>query len=668
VKLTGFRGIAPRTSPRLLGDVVAQVAENTNLSSGEARPLAEPELSYVSLKTGPFETIYKADQINSVDDLWFTWAHDVDVCRSPLPGTAKWIYSGDGEPRITTLALAMTGTGDNYPAVARSLGVPKPQTAPSVSPSGGTLVSVTRYYAYTFYDDWNQESAFSPLSTITTGKPDGTWSISGMDAAPTSSGTGTVAVASGVTTFTNTAAAKHWLRVGEEVVISGTTVAVTAIDSASVFKVAGDFTGATSWARKAEWGTCTKRLYRTTGTAGQWQLVAEGITTTTFSDNILDKDIPGDEALTITWELPPVDLKGVFTLPSGALCGFSGNETCFSEPFQPHAWPPEYRKRTDFPVVAAAMFTSGVVVGTTGAPQIIIGHEPGQMRAQPVTGAYPCLSKRSMASLGDSVGYATAHGYARIGDNGVDLLTKDLFTRDDWDDYDPSTMIAAAVRGRLYLMTQGRGPALLIFDYLDGTGLTTSDVDATALHADALTGRLYFSDSVNMDVREFDPPGGVYMLQTWKSKEFVMPEPGCPGAARVNFESRWTEAQYDALYAAYLAELAANAALVSSGRTVEGIALGVGDIGGDLAGDAFGTYAVADSAILEVAAPSLESAGVTFTLFVNGVPLYSRAVTNSNGFRLPSGYKHDTFAVQVQGQSLVKSIDIADTMIGLKGA
>lgn len=691
MKITGFQGIRPRTAPRLLGETAAQVAANTDLSSGEARPLSQPALAYtpnVSTKPGPHLALYKADPATATRlyDLWFSWNRDVDVCRSPLPGEKKWIFTGDGEPRITNEALAIAGAGDNYPATCQALGLPKPITGPTVvvTPAGTAGTPVSRYYAYTFYDDWNQESAFSPHSTLVTGDADDSWAVTTLDAAPPNTGAITALTYGGTgnKTITITNAALTFTRAGERIVLSaltGTfasvngTWVITAVDVALkqiTFDVTtaptGTWASGGTWTREAPWRNATKRLYRTSGTKAQFQLVAEGITDVFFTDTVLDIDILGNEAITATWELPPVDLQGVFTLPSGALCGFSGNETCFSEPFQPHAWPPEYRKRADYPIVAAGLFTSGIVVGTTGVPQVLIGHEPGQMAAQPVTGAYPCLSKRSMSSLGDSVGYASAHGYVRIGDSGVSIMTEETHTRDVWAALAPETMVAETVRGRLYVMTQGAGPSLLIFDFLDGTGLTTADLDATELFADALSGKLYISDSVNQDVREFDPVDGVYMTQDWMSKELVLPNPGCPGAARVNFTARWSQAQYDGLLAIYNAAQAVNVSLITSGRTVELIALGLGDVGGEINGDEFNAYAINESAISEVVSPALESPGVTFTLYVDGEAYYSTVVTNKLGFPLPSGYKHDTFAVRVQGQVLVKSIDMAATMMGLR--
>lgn len=668
MRITGFRGVLPRTSPRLIDDTAAETAENIVITSGEARPLAQPDSVYAPSKSGVKNTIYKADSD------WFTWNEDVDVARSPLPGTVKWAYTGENEPRLTTTALATTGSGNNYPAACRVLGVPAPVTAPTVTPDAtGTGAAVSRYYVYTFYDDWDQESAISALSTLTTGKVDDKWAISGMDAAPPNSGDITALTYVG-TSVTITTTNAHFNRAGETITLAGVTTVtdvngtwvLDSVDFAAktmTFTVTtaptGTYNNATdttdTWTRVASHGSVTKRLYRTSGTTSQFQLVAEGITTTTYDDTLTDANIPGDELVSSDWAMPPVDLTGIMTLPSGAMCGLSGNEVCFSEPYQPHAWPSTYRMRTKYPGVAVGLFTSGVVVGTTGEPEVIIGHEPGQMTMQPVTGAYPCLSKRSMASLGDRVGYSTAHGYATIGDSGVDILTKDWYTRDEWNELTPSSMVAASVRGRLYVMTYGEGDKLLIFDYLDGTGLTSSDVSANELYADAVSGKLYISDSLNMDVREFDPTDGVYMSMTWKSKEFVIPEPINLGAARVNFAARLSAAQSAALVAARNAIIAANEAAMTAG-----------DIGGELNGNEFNDLAVNASELQAV--PSVELAQVTFTLYSKGEVVYSTTVDHSSPFRLPSGYLSDTYSFQVQGQVLVKSIDVAQTVIGLKNA
>lgn len=666
IRITGFQGIAPRVSPRRLNDTNAQVAANCTLTSGELKPMSRPRTVSEPTKGVALETIYLADTV------WFTWPYDVDVARSPLPGEQKFIYSGDGEPRITTVALATQSGNNDYPSAARSLGVPPPQSAPSVAAAGGTSQVVSRFYTYTFYDDFNQESAPAPLSDLVEGAVDATWTITGMDDAPSNGDSGTVAVVGlpgeEITTFTNDASALHWLRPGDQVylTISGEQELVTVFETPtpSTFTTKGDYTGATAWARVATWGTTTKRLYRTTGLLGQFQLVADELTGTSYTDTLDDGDILGDDLVSGDWELPPTDLKGVVTLPSGALAGFSDNELCFSEPFQPHAWPSKYRLRSEFKIVSVNYYSSGLVAGTTGNPLQVIGIDPGQMIAQPVNGAYPCLSKRSTISLVDSVGFATEQGFVTIGDSGVNVLTSDWFTRDEWVARNPETMFASALRGRVYIHTQAEREELLMFDFLDGTGLTVYFCSVTAMYADPISGKLYQSCRNDKDVREVNPAGGAFLQQDWWSKEFVLPKAVNLGAVKVNFFARFTQQQVDELIAEFEEAVEFNEGLITSGR-----------INGELNSQALNAGFLGASDLAPAVNPVVEAPGVDFTLYTRSsddpqfAPAFSRFLNQTGKvFRLPAGYKSERFSVRVQGQVLVKSIELAETPTALAEA
>ena len=281
IRLGPYGGMAPKIGARLLPNEAAQSALNVKLYSGELRPLRNPQAQYSpsSPKTNPAEAIFRAR--NGTNQLaWFTWSDDVDCVRAPLPADieSRFYWTGDGEPRFATYTMAIAGSGDDYPNTYYALGIPKPTVATSVSHSGGAGAATTRAYCYTFNSQHGEESSPSPVSAVITGKIDGTWSIgatTAMQAFPANSGTGT---ATG-DVFTDTVA--HWLRVGDQVVINSTTYTVTAIGGLT-FTVDGTITGETDWARKAPWNTSgmTRRLYRTTGTTGAWQLVAENVGTT----------------------------------------------------------------------------------------------------------------------------------------------------------------------------------------------------------------------------------------------------------------------------------------------------------------------------------------------------------------------------------------------------
>jgi len=176
------------------------------------------------------------------------------------------------------------------------------------------------------------------------------------------------------------------------------------------------------------------------------------------------------------------------------------------------------------------------------------------------------------------------------------------------------------------------------------------------LFADNITGKLYYADVTDYDVDEFDPVGGERMQMDWHSKEFVIPKPVNLGAAKVNFTARYTVEQLALLQAIFDAAVAVNNAILDAG-TEGGLIADTSDTVGELE--------VCGDLLTAVVNPELESPTVMFTLYVDGVEKYAKVVSDIKGFALPSGYKSDTFSVRVQGQSLVKSIDIAETFAGL---
>lgn len=657
IKLTAFGGLIPRTSERLIPDTAAQIAINCRLSSGELVPFNAGSKRYTSFKLGPFLSIARIDDGGS--HAWLSWPVDTDVVKALLYGTARWCFTGDGEPRITTLADAVSGAGNDYPKTACALGIPRPVKVPSVAPSGGASATlVDRFYACTFYAVWGDvefEGAVSPVSALTSGKIDATWAITGMDTTPPNSGTVAGAFASGKTTFTDTV--DHFLRAGEQVVISGVTMAVTDVTSSKIFKVAGDYSAATGWARKAAFpGTIYRRLYRSTGTTGQFQLVAEGIAGTTYNDVLTNSQIPGDELITSTWDMPPVGLAGLFSLPSGALGGFVGNKVCFSEPLQPHAWPVEYQIQADYPIVGAESFGSGVALATTSWPFIIQGIEPGQMSGQSWKEALPCVSKRSVCSLGDMVIYASQSGLIGVNGGGAVAWSLPYFTEKEFKERMPETMVAAMVERRLYMLyTKANSTRAMIFNLTgDDQYLTEAHFAATEIFSDMTDGHLYYA--FDSDIYEFDPVGGYTMSQDWMSKEIVLPMPQNIGAAKVNFIHAIDPAQEAAVLAEIAAIEAANAVMVATGKVNGGWnSIGYNKKlwnGSDL-----------------MAPPEVPPTNtVTFNIYADGSLKGSRTVSDNRPFMLPSGYKSDNIAVRVQSQCRIKSIEIGETILSLRQA
>lgn len=674
LRISPFAGIAPKIAPELLPENGAQFAVNCRVNTGDLSPLRGPSTVGSTTVSGTPQSIFRIDE--DAGTAWLAWVNDVDCVRGPITGLGRYYYTGDGVPKLTTLALAINGGANDYPKLFRALGVPKPITDPSVAPSGGALADVSRFYQYSFYDDMDQESAFSPVSALTTGKPDGTWAITAMDAAPPNSG-GITAVTYVGTTVTITAPATHFNRIGDVVTIAGVTTVtnvngtwtLTAANSVAktmsfVVTVAptGVYNNGTdttdTWTRTAPWGTCTKRLYRTSGTLAQFQLVAEGIATTTYNDTLSDAAIPGDEAISADWDLPPSGMLGIAVHPSGALVGFTGNELCFSEPLQPHAWPTRYRLRTNYRIVAIAVYGSTVAVATEAVPYLAQGYEPGQITLQDMKEPAPCLYKRSMVGVPDGAIYSANDGLMKVGDAGVENLTLlTAYTREQWRAMNPATMRITYAGGVIYIAYSKSGQSQRLLILADA--LTEAEIDADGLYTNPFDGDLHYVKDGG--IYSFDSDDSRLLFQNWKSREVVLPSPQTWTAARVRFESEIDQGILDALQAAYDATVVANAAVVAA------VAGGTGTSHGALNGGSMNALLVNGSLIEAPVDPGNTAFEVSFTLYADGALKYSRVVTDDAIFRLPGGYRASRYAIELSSATRIKRVEFGTNPEALAG-
>jgi hypothetical protein len=387
--------------------------------------------------------------------------------------------------------------------------------------------------------------------------------------------------------------------------------------------------------------------------------VAEGVGTT-YSDTLLDSEIPGDDLLTDGWEPPPVGLTGLCVHSSGALAGFVNNLLCFSVPLQPHAWPPAYQLSSGYNGVGVAAFGSSVVMATQGPPFVATGVEPSTMTGEEVSGMYPCLSKRSVASIGNGVIYASRHGLAQVGVSGVSVITDAFYTRDEWELLNPETMVSAVANGRIYLAYTKDDDviSMLIFD---GPIHTGAEVQASTLYAEPGEGELYLTTAAGVLI--WDAASEVVMQGNWRSKRFSLPAPVNFGAGKVEFEQAITPEDAAAIEAEIASIVATNEALVTEPLDdAEVLALG-----GAFNTLRYNTVSVGGSE-LEVPPDAPPSNQVTITLYSGSEVMASKVITSTEMFRFPSGYKKDVYSVEVTSQCAIQEVRIAETPNELRNA
>lgn len=599
LKISAFAGIVPRASAALLKDNEAQTANNAKLYSGELRSWNSPgTLPVRTFARVGSKTIYKQTKADG-SDLWLSWITDVNAVPGPIYATGDYptYYTGDGTPRKTNATLAASGGGPYYPGDYLEMGVPNPTVAPTASNPGG---SETRNYLYTFISTFGsieEESGPSPVSANISVNPGGTVNISGLPA--------------------SAPAGKY-----------------------NITKI---------------------RLYRVvTGTSSNPYLkVADvNIGTTTFTDNVTATGL-GQVLPSANYDPPPTDLSGLVAMANGILAGFRGNEVYFCEPFKPHAWPSEYALTVEFPIVGLAAFGESLVVATKGNPFVISGTTPASMSQAKLPIYEPCVSKRSIASDDSGAMYASPNGVIKISQGFAGNSTRGLMTRNEWQRYQPATMLGAVLDGRYYLFCEmgadGFKGALILDRNEAASPLTTTTNFTSAVHVEPMSAALHLVDEQTSEVKVWEGDSFNFIPYEWASKQFILPRPLNFGAAQI--EASFGDVSLTEALAKQLAEkIASNQAVFASTSNLQSTISLTGPIGSNI---------ITGSVLAPLPSSDIGGRYITLKALCDGKVVATVNVRDVKPFRLPSGFKGDRWEFRLSGNVPIRHLKVSESSRGL---
>lgn len=471
-----FNGLKPIAHPRLLSESEAQVAQNVRLISGALNPIkATTTLKSTTLATPA--TIFRYGNSATETNYWLEFSSDTDVIRSPIAGD-QWerLYWSDGVNAPRYAPNSLIISGSPYPGGSYLLGVPAPSSPPTLSAyTSPATGTVPEYRTYVF--------------TYVTAY--------GEEGPPSAAST------------------------------------VTSINPANSVTVS------MSGAPAGNYNITTKRIYRssTVGSSAKFQFVAEvAVGQNSYVDVVTQANL-GEVLPSELWTAPPVGLSGLRLMANGVAVGFKGKTIYLSEPNLPHAWPHEYT--VDEEIVAIGTFGQSVVVLTKSFPYLFSGVDPGAMTPVKLKEPLSCSSKRSVVETASGLIYASPQGLVSIGQGGLDVITKGLMSKSQWNDYAPATMQCYLYNGRVlafYLANGVRG--VLQFDLSgQGAAFTTSNINtATAVNAgfyDPKTDILYLAQGGN--IVRFDQ--GSALTFKWRSKVFRLAKQENLGVAQVRADA-----------------------------------------------------------------------------------------------------------------------------------
>tara|TARA_R100001198_G_C5237151_1_gene214884 strand:- start:1042 stop:2715 length:1674 start_codon:yes stop_codon:yes gene_type:complete len=493
-KLTTFSGLNEKVSPRLLPEDMAQNAENVFLDSGRIEGIktdvndpSEASSTHPAVNIdGTTKTIFKASS-----SAWFTFTQDVDIIKSPIKEDShgRFYFTGSGTfPKYTSTSVGITGSGP-FPAASYRLGLPTPVSFgsnPSVDNStaeeGATTSS--RAYIYTEITTFGEEGPASPVTASEI-----------VDAA------------------------------------NGSTVTLSLPAASS-----GNYTIA------------KRRIYRT-DLNGIFRFVkdvsgtASGTTTEAVKDALLGEEIESTDNLAppddVTADHPDGPMLGITSMPNGITSGFSGNTLLFSEAYLPHSYPLANQLTSKDDIVGIASIASGLLIVTKGKPLMASGTDPSAMAMVEIDANLPCTNKRSLVDMGEYAIYASPDGLVLASNSGINLITEQILTRDQWQSYYPSNIEAYEYEGKYIAFTWDGTNASSKQGFLfDPRGQKNAfvklDFYATAGFNDRENDELYLV--IGGVLKKF-ARGTSNRTYTWKSKEFYTNRPISPGVAKVSADS-----------------------------------------------------------------------------------------------------------------------------------
>jgi hypothetical protein len=742
LKIQKFFGEAPKISPELLPDTVAQFAYNLDLYSGDLLPYRRPELIAELDKTGTVNTIYPMTDPETGDTKWLHWVTDVDIATAQVEGdtTQRIYFTGDGAPKATNYALATSGA--QYPTASYILGLPLPTAVPVATAvaftqksstnrsrdagntatittsaahglSTGDFVTLTsfgdatynlsnvrvtvindtqfsyfnfgdaeaetadtagrvdlagltqpRNYIFTYFTAWDEESVPSDASDTVFVKEGQTVNITGIPSLWTH-GTGYQEAGMKVRVYRTIAG------------VSGTSYfRVAEIAMASPITATYARSSATVTVTKASHGLSTSDIITfraTTGdaTAGVYTITVVDTDTFTFTDpssgttsgnaqyaealeftDDLDVTTLDNVLESLDYDAPDERMQGILSIHNGMLVGFFDNTICFSEPGKPHAWPIKYRQQVDSTIVGLGAYGTTLLALTNRTPWKLDGNNPTAISLTRTDYILPCVSKRSIINIGFGVVWASAGGLAVYSTTiGTDYLTKNVHSWTTWSRaVNPQNLYGAYYRGR-YFGSDGTSTFLFERNEQVGGHLVQSDIKFTAAFYDAKTDKFFYAHEGQVWL--WNSPNIGNAVLDWKSKVFTTKQPINLGAARVIADYIAGEDE-EALITENNAIRAANQALIDAN-----------DPSGALGTALVNQHQVAGSNLNDFR-ESYRT--VTFQFFVNKKLIYTATRENDDAFRLPAGYRADTFEVRVATNVRVRAIHLAESMAGLRGA
>lgn len=390
--LDEFGGIIPRAPAHKLPNKGATVAHDVKLRNGFIEPWRE---------LCEFAEVNSSDVSFHLHGCCVTSWNELVQAAEVSPDWNRYFISGR-QSYLEAVSLSCKCVPSYY-----RLGVPAPAKAPKATgtESCGETVDA-RSYVYTYINEWNEESAPSPASSIIRVEDGSTVQVTGIALPPDGYG----------------------------------------IIGANLYRAVSGFRQADG---KQQTPT-TVFLYVDTIT----------FPSTSYTDTVKMTGL-GQALETENVRMPPDGLSNVVALDSSVrLAATRNNRVYLSENFQPYNWPVKYELTLDSNIVHMVQSNGRLFVSTDTKPYVIDVTNCDDTKCTPVVDLdYPlpdisCGHQNSAIGTPFGMFYSSPLGVVLISADGKwHLVTKNWFSRTDWAKVAPETARFGFYEGFLFIIT-----------------------------------------------------------------------------------------------------------------------------------------------------------------------------------------------------------------------
>jgi hypothetical protein len=267
----------------------------------------------------------------------------------------------------------------------------------------------------------------------------------------------------------------------------------------------------------------------------------------------------------------------------------------------------------------------------------------------------PCVAKKSITSDQFGVLYASPNGLVSIAPGTQDVISRALFTRDEWQAYVPTSMVGVIYQNMYIAFYQvGQTKAALILMRGDTPPLVTLDVASQAVFVATTTAEVYYVSPVDNAIYELDADPVNNTYYEWLSKTFILSEPTNFAIAKV--QADWGYISDTVAYNELVASItASNQALWTAGTplqsTINSVTLNGMQVNGS---------------ILANIPTQAETRVVQAFIYANEVLVSEHGFTDQEPERMPAGKKEYIYEVKLTGNAPLRKFAMATSIAELR--